>query len=59
MDMKAYEKAIEALLAKVADAKDPADAARFAEIAVNLSHAAVNMAVASEKVPSGETDNGS
>lgn len=57
MNIEAYEKAIEALLAKVAEAKDPADAARFAEIAVNLSHAAVNMANAKEKA-GGKADNG-
>lgn len=49
MKIEAYEKAIEALLAKVADAKDAAEAARLAEVAINLSHAAVAMAAAKEK----------
>jgi len=59
MNMDAYEKAIEALLAKVAEAKDPAEAARFAEIAVNLSHAATNMALAKESQARANADNGS
>lgn len=56
MDMKAYEEAIEALLGKVKDAQDAAEASRLAEVAINLSHAAV--AMSKEKAANAEADNG-
>lgn len=57
--MTPYEKAIESLLAKIEEAETPTDAARLAEVAINLAHAAVAMDSIKKDRAIAKTDNGS
>lgn len=56
---KNYQDAIDSLLAKAVEADDPVVAARLAEVAINLTHAANQAAALAQEAPVAETDNGS
>jgi hypothetical protein len=61
--IKKYQDAIDSLLARIAEAKDAAEASKLAEVVINLTHAAIQLeeriVAAAKEAIDGEADNGS